>query len=109
MKTKSFLFFFAFSFLICFSSVAVADTPTNDGNTALAEKEIRAKIDVLTERITDLKKAKKHATTKVERQQIRHEIRDVKKEAKALKQQVSGGIYIGTGVLLVALLLILLL
>lgn len=110
MKTKPFLLFLSFFLLIVFSSdLAVADAPPSNDNSTLSEQEVKAQINNLTERISVLKAAKKQALTKAEKQQIRHEIRDIKKEARALKQQASGGIYIGGGVLLVALLLILLL
>lgn len=103
----SLLFFFLF---FCPISIpALADAPTNDGEIVLNGIELKAKITVLTERIEFLQEAKKHAVDKQEKKDIQHEIRDIKKEAKALKQQVSGGIYIGGGVLIVALLLILLL
>lgn len=103
----SLLFLFLFSCSISIS--AMAETPTNNGETTLSETQLKAKITTLTERLEVLKEAKKRAVNKQEKRGIRHEIRDVKKEAKALKQQVSGGIYIGSGVLIVALLLILLL
>lgn len=111
MNAKPFLFFLLvclFSSFLSLEAVA-ADTPANDNATTLSDVELKVKINTLAERVQTLKEAKKNAVSKVEKKQIRHEIRDIKKEAKALKQQVSGGVYIGTGVLLVALLLILLL
>lgn len=110
MNTKPVLFFLSFCLMACFTSLtALADSPANDKTTSVSTAELEVKINALSERMKTLKEAKKHAVTRDEKQLIRHEIRDVKKEAKALKQQVSGGIYIGSGVLIVALLLILLL
>lgn len=110
MKAKPVLFILSFFLFTCFGSFAYAvDAPTKEVKSELSETELKARINVLTEKIEVLKEAKRQAVDKQEKQQIRHEIRDIKKEAKALKQQISGGIYIGTGVLLVALLLILLL
>ena len=110
MKAKPFLFILSFFLLFSFSSFAyTADVPSENTKSVLSEAELKARINVLTERVEFLKEAKKQAVNKQEKRQIRHEIRDIKKEAKALKQQVGGGIYIGAGVLVVALLLILLL
>jgi hypothetical protein len=110
MNAKPILFILSFFLLSSFASFGTSiDAPVTEDKKALNEETLKAKIDVLTERVEILKEAKKQAVSKQEKRQIRHEIRDIKKEAKALKQQVSGGIYIGTGVLIVALLLILLL
>nr|WKN39589.1 hypothetical protein K4G66_12890 [Tunicatimonas sp. TK19036] len=110
MNAKPFPFFFSLFLMACLTSfTALADAPANDETTSVSTAELEIQINALTERLETLKEAKKHAVTKDEKQLIKHEIRDVKKEAKALKQQASGGIYIGSGVLIVALLLILLL
>ena len=109
MKTKLFLFSLSFFLSVVFSPKLMAtDLPSNSDNT-LTKQEMETKISNLTEQISVLKIAKKQALTRAEKQQIKHEIRDIKKEARALKQQAGSGIYIGGGVLLVALLLILLL
>ena len=109
MNAKPVLLLLSFSFFACFTSLpALADAP-DDNATMLSEAELKAKISALTERIETLKEAKKYAVDREEKQQIRQEIRDIKKEAKVLKQQAGGGIYIGSGVLLLAILLILLL
>ncbi len=112
MKTK-FLFF---AVLLCFSTVAVSpvfadSNPHHNNNTGkqLTKQEFREAYEGLKSRLDALKVAKKNADTQMEKQKIQDEIKDIKKEAKQLKQQASGGIYIGAGALVVLLVLLLLL
>ncbi len=74
------------------------------------KEEFKAAYEDLLQRRDALKEAKKSAATREEKQQLKEDIKDIKKEAKALKQQaIGGGIYIGAGALIIILLLILLL
>ena len=110
MKTK-------LTFVIAFLLVAALQLPalsatTTEGDPVsvpMTEAELNTAIVDLTARVEVLKEAKKNATTRVEKKRIRAEIRDIKKEAKHLKQQANGGIYIGAGALVVIVLVLLLL
>lgn len=108
MKTKVVFFtlFFCFFSFSSFYASASSD-PTHD---QMTKEEYQLALDVLKERVENLKEAKNEATTPAEKEALREEIKDVKKETRELKQQaMSGGIYIGGGALIVILLLLLLL
>ncbi|WKN33061.1 hypothetical protein PZB74_06850 [Porifericola rhodea] len=110
MKTKV-LFLTLLSFTLSFSTLKVnAATDPLPADEQMTKEEYQLALEQLEERVDVLKEAKKDATTKAEKEAIRSEIKDVKEEAKALKQQaMSGGIYIGGGALLVIVLLLILL
>lgn len=113
MKAKSIFFTALFSFFTFAVFPTFAET-TSDPTEKVVDKtmtkeEFKAAYDALKDRIDYLKEAKKNAKTKEERQKVRDEIKGVKEEAKELKQQQSGGLYIGAGALLVLVILLLLL
>ncbi len=73
---------------------------------------LQAKADDILISIKELKKEKKHANSRAEKKAIKAEAKALKGDLEALDakaQAVSGGIYIGSGALIVILLLILLL
>lgn len=75
-------------------------------------QELQVKADVLLLKIQDLRSAKKMATIKTEKTAIRQEVRKLRAELKALEAEaraVSGGIYIGSGALILIIILLLLL
>lgn len=115
MNIRSFSFavllcFFTFSVLTVSAETDPVKTEKEQATTKqLSKEEFKIAYKALKVKIQDLKQAKRHAETKLEKQKINAEIKGVKEEAKALKQQVSGGVYIGSGALIVILLLILLL
>lgn len=108
MKVKAIFCSFLFTL---FGMTTVFANPTSEPiATDMTKQEYKAALDVLQDKVSDLRTAKKNASTKAEKQEIRAEIKGVKKEAEQLKQQaVNGGIYIGGGVLILIVLLILLL
>lgn len=112
MKTKS-LFFAALLSVCFFTSPSfaydLADSSPDKEPDKMTKQEFREAYQILKDRIDHLQEAKKEADTRLEKKEIRKEIHDIKKEAKQLKQQASGGIYIGGGALIVIVLLILLL
>ena len=111
MKTK---LFFVVSFLsaVALQTPAFAASSVNDDPVRvepMTESELKSAILDLQVRAQELREAKKNATTKAEKKQIRSQIRDIKKEAKMLKQQDNGGIYIGGGALIVLIVLLIVL
>ena len=110
MKTKL-TFIVALLLTTTLQLPAFSSTVANDDPTAvtLTEAELKTAIEDLSTRVEMLKEAKKNAINRAEKKQIRSEIRDIKKEAKQLKQQANGGIYIGAGALVVIVLVLLLL
>jgi hypothetical protein len=114
MKTKPFilkLIFLGCAMFIFMPSHAYEVGKEQTTNTPIRTKqEFKAAYEDLLKRGDALIIAKKNATTQAEKQQIKEDIKAVKKETKALKEQaVSGGIYIGGGALLILVLLLLLL
>lgn len=104
------LCFFSFTILPVSAETDPVITGKEPADTKqLTKQEFEKAYETLKERTHALKEARKHARTKLEKQKINAEIKGIKEEAKALKEQLSGGVYIGSGVLLVIILLILLL
>ena len=111
MKTKLF-------FVVAFFSAVALQTPAFSASSTgehpdrvepMTAKELKSVVLDLEVRAKELREAKKVATTKAEKKQLRAEIRDIKKEARQLKQQADGGIYIGGGALIVVIVLLILL
>lgn len=114
MKTKPFilkLIILACAMFVFMPSYADGVSKEPASTTPIRTKqEFKAAYEDLMRRGDALKTAKKNAATQAEKQQIKEDIKAVKKEAKELKEQaVSGGIYIGAGALLILVLLLLLL
>lgn len=109
MKTKA-VFFAMLACIFTFSSLsAVASNDPVEDDQKMTQQEFQFALNALQERVENLKEAKKNADTRAEKVALRAEIKDVKKETRELKQQASGGIYIGGGALLVIILLLILL
>ncbi|WP_162341067.1 hypothetical protein [Cyclobacterium salsum] len=93
------------SMLMLLTAIAPA-AMANDGS---ADKEPspeeQARLEQLDERVQEIKDMDLRAMDKEERKEIRNELRDINKEAKAL----GGGVYISAGALIVILLLLILL
>lgn len=114
MKITSLFLAVMFSFVTFFTPAAAATTSGGEENPVkqMTEAEYTEAITVLKDKVEKLTEAKKNATTKHEKKQLRKEIKEAKKEANEMAQQRSGGgfgLYIGGGALIVILLLILLL
>ena len=93
--------------LVAFPAPVTGDDPAA---TTMTEAELNTAIMNLKTRVERLQESRKNATSREEKQQMRAEIRDIKKEAKQLKQQGSSGVFIGIGIgVLLALVLVLLL
>lgn len=105
---------FFLSVLLIFSGASVfASAPATDPADEadkMTKKEYQAALEVLKARVDMLRESKREADTRAEKKALRREIRDVRKEARQLKQEaLSGGIYIGGGALLIIILLLILL
>lgn len=107
------LFLFT-SFLILGLNVQATTNPDDalSAEDKIKLEELEAKANQIVTKIALLKEEKKNATTKIKRKQLRADIKALKSEAKAVDAEaraVSGGIYIGTGAVILILLLVLLL
>ena len=85
------------------ASTATATPGTHPGNGA---ENVEARIKFLTERLDEIKTLDKSQLSRIERKNLRKEVREIKKELAV----ASGGVYLSVGALvLIGLLLILLL
>ncbi len=74
---------------------------------AMTEEQKEARVAEMKERVEEIKSMDKSKLTSEDRKALRHELRDMNKEAKALG---SGGIYISlAGIIIIILLLIIIL
>ena len=109
MKMKTPLFALVLLLTMIGSSVpAFAATNTEPPKEKKAEltEEQKARIETLTKRVEAIKAMNRSKMSRVERAELRKELRDINKEAKAIRGQ---GIYISLGALLVIVLLLILL
>lgn len=107
MKTPFLAFLFLFTLLT--GSVQATDVngnmPPKEKKAELTEAQ-KERIEELTRRVEEIKGMNRSKMSKVERQDLRKELKDINKEAKAIRGQ---GIYISLGALLVVILLLILL
>ena len=74
------------------------------------EEDFQNAYEVLKAHVKELKAAKRAATTKAEKQHVKQQIEATKNEIEAVKAKaLSGGIYIGSGALLLIIILLILL
>lgn len=108
MKIKPFLL--AISLLIAASGVE-ANTVSNGFDkekiARMTEKEKKARAEEIKIRVETIRDMDRSTLSRAERKELRQELRDLNKEAKAIGR---GGVYISlTGILLIILILILVL
>jgi hypothetical protein len=63
------------------------------------------RVEVLTKRLEDIKGMDKSDMTRMEKKNLRNEVKDIKKEMKA----ISGGVYLSVGAIIIIILLLILL
>jgi hypothetical protein len=96
--------------MLTFGSLTLcANDRTNPVSTTVTEKMIAEReINVLKIRIEAIKAIDKTTLTRDEKQELRSELREMRRDLKQ-KTQASSGVYISTGLIIVILLLIILL
>lgn len=96
--------------LITTSTLHAANTSNGFDKEKIArmtEEEKNARIAVMKSRVEEIRDMDRSALSRAERKELRHELRDLNKEAKAMGR---GGVYISlTGILIIILILILVL
>lgn len=102
MKLKSILFALLTFFTLAASPVMAANTPPE---TPLTEAQ-QARVNELIKRVEAIKSINRSELSKVERKNLRKELKSINAEAKAIRGQ---GVYISLGALIVAALLLILL
>ncbi|HEV7333595.1 MAG TPA: hypothetical protein VGN63_21355 [Flavisolibacter sp.] len=67
--------------------------------------EQKARIEAIEKRVMEIKALDKSSLTKAERKALKKELKDMKKEAKAIR----GGVYLSVGAIIIIILLLILL
>jgi DNA gyrase/topoisomerase IV subunit A len=83
------------------SAVMVSETSKTTGT----EKTENARVQVLTQRLEDIRGMNKSELTRMEKKSLRKEVKEIKKEMKTM----SGGVYLSVGAIIIVILLLILL
>lgn len=108
MRIKTNLVALAFLFVLTTSTAGasiVNDKPPKEKINNLTEEQ-KAKIESLKRRVVEIKAIDRSTLTKAERKDLRNELKEMNKEAKAIQGR---GVYLSIGALIVILLLVILL
>lgn len=71
----------------------------------LTEEEIAVRMNQMTQRVEEIKSMDRSSLTKQERKELRKELREMNKTAKAMGQ---GGVYLSVGAIIIIILLLIL-
>jgi len=71
----------------------------------LTEEEIAVRMSQMTQRVEEIKSMDRSSLTKQERKELRKELREMNKTAKAMGQ---GGVYLSVGAIIIIILLLIL-
>lgn len=87
-------------------SVASSTAMANDAKPAKAPltEQQQAQLQSIEQRVLEIKKMDKSSLSRQDRKDLRNELQDMKKEAKAL----SGGVYLSVGAIIIIILLLIL-
>lgn len=83
----------------------IADKPSNEKNNELTAEQ-KARIDALKRRVEEIKDLDRSKLSKAERKDIRQELKEMNKEAKAIQGK---GVYLSVGAIIIIVLLLILL
>ncbi len=86
------------------SASIIADKPPKERTKELTDEQ-KARLEVLKRRVAEIKAMDRSKLSKAERKDIRQELRDMNKEAKA----ASNGVYLSIGAVIIIILLLILL
>jgi hypothetical protein len=105
-KTKTYslviLLLIAFTFgNVNTSSAAIPESPIKE----LSEEEIAIRMNRMTKRVEEIKSMDRSSLSKQERKELRKELREMNKAAKAMGQ---GGVYLSVGAIIIIILLLIL-
>lgn len=109
MNFKSTLFALTMLFLVSFNANSasfsrVATTPPSETTNELTEEQ-KARLQAIQNRVEEIKAMDRSALTKAEKKALKKELKDMKKEAKAIR----GGVYLSVGAIIIIILLLILL
>ncbi|OAQ39584.1 hypothetical protein A5893_08300 [Pedobacter psychrophilus] len=99
------LIYVALSFFLLIGSVNVASADTKKDNQPLTEQQ-QTQLLKLTNRVEEIRNMDRSNLTRTQKQELRTELRDMKKQANAIS---NGGIYLSVTALLVIIIILLIL
>ena len=101
MKKKIYLL--ATAILLTVASPAVMAKNSKPAKTPLTEQQ-QKQLQIIESRVLEIKKMDKSSLSRQERKDLRKELQEMKKEAKAM----SGGVYLSVGAIIIIILLLIL-
>lgn len=101
MKKKIYFLATAFMLMLATPSVMAKDAKSKP---EMTERQI-ARVEEISRRVEEIKSMDKSELSRQERKDLRNELLEMKKEAKA----VSGGVYLSVGAIIIIILLLILL
>jgi hypothetical protein len=103
MRTKKLLRIASFVMLLAIALPASSAVMAPE--TSKTSSTDNARVQVLTQRLENIKSMDKSDMTRMEKRNLRNEVKDIKKEMK----EVSGGVYLSVGAIIIVILLLILL
>lgn len=104
IKNFSIILMMVVAFTIGGTSSALAADPAKPLS-ELTEREVGVSMDIMTKRVAEIKKMDRKSLTKQERKELRNELKEMNKAAKAMGQ---GGVYLSIGGIIIIILLLIL-
>ena len=102
MKRLIYSFILVFTLGISANTVSAADNKGKNKTEMTAEQQIQFKR--ITDRVEEIRAMDKSSLTKSERKDLRNELREMKKQARAM----NGGVYLSVGAIIIIILLLIL-
>ncbi|MCX2478840.1 hypothetical protein OQY15_07025 [Pedobacter sp. MC2016-15] len=99
---KKLIYSFALIFMLGISMNTVSAATTKDKVEMTMEQ--KAQLEKITNRVEEIKAMDKSNMSKAERKELRKELREMKKEARAM----GGGVYLSVGAIIIIILLLIL-
>jgi len=105
MKTKIYSLIIVLVLACTFSTPISAAISEDKPVKEFTEEEIALRMEQMRQRVEEIKKIDRSTLTKQERKEIRKELRNMNKEARAIGQ---GGVYLSVGAIIIIILLLIL-
>jgi len=100
---KKQIYFLATAILLSVASPAVMAKDSKPEKAPLTEQQ-QQRLNQIEQRVLEIKEMDRSSLSREDRKELRNELKDMKKEAKAL----SGGVYLSVGAIIIIILLLIL-
>ncbi|SHF68689.1 hypothetical protein [Pedobacter caeni] len=101
---KKFIYSLALIFMLGVSANTVMASDKSEKNKTEMTVEQQAQLKRITERVEEIKSMDKSNLSRAEKKELRKELRELKKQSKAL----GGGVYLSVGAIIIIILLLIL-